>query len=147
MFKTLRAPAIIVAGAAFLAGCADNSTMLGGSGTNLTTASITEPPRTDPACASLVSQIDTLKKEGVADKVAQASVKKYKMTTADLTKADQLNRSNTEFQAKCSTVKGQPSAQTASIAPAPVAVAPVATASAPAAAKKIAPAVAKAAAQ
>ena len=126
MFNKLLAPALIVAGAALLAGCAENSTAFGGS--NLTTASIVEAPKTDPACVTLASQIDGLKKEGIADKVAQASVKKYKMTTADLTKADQLNRTNTEFQSKCSTVKP---AQTAAAAPAPApAIAPAVAAKA-----------------
>lgn len=132
MFNKLLAPALILAGATVLAGCAENSTAFGGS--NLTTASVVETPKTDPACMTLASQIDGLKKEGIADKVAQASVKKYKMTTADLAKADQLNRTNTEFQSKCSTVKP---AQTASAAPI---AAPAAQAAAPA----IAPAVAKA---
>ena len=143
MFKKLHAPAIALLGAALLAGCAEDSGAFGGSN-NLTTASVAEAPKTDPACVSLASQIETLKKEGVADKVAQASIKKYKMTTADLTKADQLNRSNTEFQAKCSTVKPSTAGQTAAVAPAAGAAA--ATAAAPAAAK-IAPAVAKAVAQ
>jgi hypothetical protein len=117
MFKMLQAPAIIIAGAVLLAGCAETATVFGG-GSNLTTASVVEPPKTDPACLSLASQIDGLKKEGIADKVAQASIKKYKMTTADLAKADQLNRTNTEFQAKCSTVKPAPAVQSASAAPA-----------------------------
>lgn len=136
MFKKLQAPAIALVGAALLAGCAEDSSLLSGT-SNLTTASVGEAQKTDPACVSLTSQIETLKKEGVADKVAQASIKKYKMTQADLTKADQLNRSNTEFQAKCSVIKPAP-AQTASAAP----VAPAGpAATAPA---KIAPAVAKA---
>jgi hypothetical protein len=121
MFNKLLTPALILAGAALLAGCAENSTVFGGS--NLTTASVPEPPKTDPACISLATQIEGLKKEGIADKIAQASIKKYKMTPADLTKADQLNRTNTEFQAKCSTVKPAPVAQTAA-APAAPAIAP-----------------------
>ena len=143
MFKKLHAPAIALLGAALLAGCAEGTGGFGDSA-NLTTASVVEAPKTDPACVSLASQIETLKKEGVADKVAQASIKKYKMTTADLTKADQLNRSNTEFQAKCSTVKPSTTGQTAAVSPASGGSA--ATAAAPAAAK-IAPAVAKAVAQ
>lgn len=135
MFKMLHAPAAVLAGALLVAGCAENSTVFGGS--NLTTASVTAPeaPKADPACVTLASQIDTLKKEGIADKVAQASIKKYKMTTADLAKADQLNRVNTEFQTKCSTVKP---AQTAAAVPAPAAAAATAK-------PAIAPAVAKAA--
>ena len=132
MFKKLYAPAIALVGAALLAGCAEDSSAFSGSN-SLTTSSVTDSAKADPACVSLASQIESLKKEGVADKVAQAAIKKYKMTTADLTKADQLNRSNTEFQAKCSTVKP---AQSASAAPATAAAAP-------AAAAKIAPAVAK----
>lgn len=127
MFKMLQAPAALLAGAVLVAGCAENSTMFDGSG--LTTSSVTapEPAKADPVCTTLATQIDSLKKEGIADKVAQASIKKYKMTTADLAKADQLNRTNTEFQTKCSTVKP---AQTAAAAAAP--------------AQPIAPAVAKA---
>jgi hypothetical protein len=135
MFKKLQAPAIALVGAALLAGCAEDSSLFSGT-SNLTTASISDSQKADPACISLASQIDTLKKEGVADKVAQASIKKYKLTPADLTKADQLNRSNAEFQAKCSSVKPGAAAQTASAAPAGAA-GPAATAP-----KKIAPAVA-----
>jgi len=120
MFKKLLTPALAIAGAALLAGCAENT--FGGS--SLTTASVTETPRTDAACITLASQIESLKKEGVADKVAQASVKKYKMSTADLAKADQLNRTNTEFQAKCSMVKPGAGAQTAAAAPTSAAIAP-----------------------
>ena len=118
MFKQLQAPAIILAGAILLSGCAENS-MFGGGTNNLTTASVVETPKTDPACVALASQIDGLKKEGIADKVAQASVKKYKMTTADLAKADQLNKTNADFQAKCSVVK--PSMTQAAAAPMPAA--------------------------
>ena len=140
MFKTLQAPAIALIGAALLAGCAEDSSVFSGT-SNLTTASVAESQKSDPACVSLASQIESLKKEGIADKVAQASIKKYKLTTADLTKADQLNRSNTEFQAKCSMVKPSTASQSAAIAPGAAAGS---TATAPA---KLAPAVAKAVAQ
>lgn len=100
--------AITASFALMLGGCAnDGSTTLGSnlfSSSDTTTASIPEKPRTDPACFSLTSQIDTLKKEGIADKVEKAAAKKYKMTAADLTKAAQLNRANAEFQSKCSTL-------------------------------------------
>lgn len=128
MFRKLQAPAIALVGAALLAGCAEDSSLFSGT-SNLTTASVGEAQKTDPACVSLASQIESLKKEGVADKVAQASIKKYKLTPADLTKADQLNRSNAEFQAKCSLVKPATASQTASAAPVapkgPAATAPV----------------------
>ena len=50
--------------------------------------------------------------------IEKASLKKYKMTTVDLAKADQLNKANTEFQFKCSTVKPAAGAQTAAVTPA-----------------------------
>jgi len=92
--------------ALILGGCANDgsstfgSTMFGAT----TTASIPEKPRTDPACFALTSQIDALKKEGIAEKVEKAAAKKYKMTQADLGKADQLTKANAEFQLRCSTV-------------------------------------------
>jgi len=96
----------LAAGSALLAGCADSNALFGNSA-NLTTASVTPvaAPKTDPVCATLTAQIDTLRKEGIADKIEKASLKKYKMTTAELVKADQLNKSNADFQTKCSTYK------------------------------------------
>ncbi len=94
--------------ALMLGGCANDGSSTFGSNlfgaSSTTTASIPEKPRTDPACFSLTSQIDTLKKEGIAEKVEKAAAKKYKMTAADLSKAAQLNRANAEFQTKCSTL-------------------------------------------
>jgi len=110
----------LAAGSALLAGCADSNALFGNSA-NLTTASVTPAaaPKADPVCATLTAQIDTLRKEGIADKIEKASLKKYKMTTAELVKADQLNKSNADFQAKCSTYKPT----VASVAPAAAAVA------------------------
>lgn len=53
-------------------------------------------------CNTLVSQIDALNQEGISDKVAKAAAKKYKLKPTDITKADELNKANTEFQTKCS---------------------------------------------
>ena len=53
-------------------------------------------------CNTLVSQIEALNSEGVNDKVAKAAAKKYKLKATDLTKADELNKANVEFQSKCS---------------------------------------------
>ena len=61
-------------------------------------------PKVDPACIALTSRIEGLRKEGIADKIEKASAKKYKMTQADLGKADQLTKANAEFQARCSTL-------------------------------------------
>lgn len=98
----------LATGTALLAGCADNNSLFGNS-SNLTTASVAPvaaaTPKTDPACAALASQIDGLRKEGIADKIEKAAQKKYKLTTAELAKADQLNKTNADFQGKCSNYK------------------------------------------
>ena len=100
-----------------LAGCAgDGAGMFGAT----TTASLPERPKVDPACVTLTSQIDTLRKEGVADRVEKAAAKKYKMTPADLTKAAQLNKANADFKDKCSAT----SVTTAMVAPAAVGAEP-----------------------
>ena len=87
-----------------LAGCAgdgsDNFFTTGALGTQ----AAAPEPKVDPACVSLASRIETLRKEGVAEKIEKAAAKKYKMTQADLTKADQLTKANADFQFRCSTI-------------------------------------------
>ncbi len=138
--------AALLIGATLLGGCSGGMGDMFGSSTSAgltSTASIPEVAKADPACTTLVSQIDGLKKEGVADKVAQAAAKKYKMNTADLGKADQLNKANGEFQAKCA-VGPKPSQSAAVVAPAPT-VPPVVAQAAASQAKAAAPAAAMAA--
>jgi hypothetical protein len=97
----------LTAATAVLAGCADSNSLFGNSA-NLTTSSVaqaTAAPKQDPVCVALSNQIDGLRKEGVAEKIEKASQKKYKMTTAELVKADQLIKANTDFQGKCSAYK------------------------------------------
>ena len=119
---------ILAAGSALLAGCSDTSSIFGNSA-NLTTASVaSSAPKNDPACVSLASQIDGLRKEGIADKIEKASQKKYKMTTAELVKADQLNKSNADFQTKCSNYKPTMAAAPAVSTPAAATVASAAPA-------------------
>jgi hypothetical protein len=100
--RTLGMTFILATSGLVVTGCAGD-----GSGNIFSTASLgtaAAEAKVDPICTTLAAQIDTLRKEGVADKIAQAAVKKYKMTTADLAKADQLNKANADFQAKCSSV-------------------------------------------
>ena len=138
--------ASLATGTALLAGCADTPSLFNNSA-NLTTASIAPAApaiKSDPACAGLASQIDGLRKEGIAEKIEKAAQKKYKMTTAELGKADQLNKIYADFQGKCSNFKP---AMTAAVAPATPAATAVATAkAAPAAAKDATSAVKEAAA-
>ena len=114
------------AAAALLAGCADTPSLFGNSA-NLTTASVTPvAAKVDPACTALTTQIDSLRKEGIADKIEKASLKKYKMTTAELVKADQLNKSNADFQTKCTSYRPSVAAAAAPTAvPAPAAAAAI----------------------
>ena len=142
-FTTRASSLALVLASLLLAGCAaDGSSNLfttGALGTQQTAAA--PEPRVDPVCVTLVSRIEGLRREGVADKIEKAATKKYKMTKTDLTKADQLTKANAEFQQRCSTitpsqVSSQLSSSPASIpaaAPAPVvkkAAAPKASASA-----------------
>lgn len=102
---------------AALAGCAADGTLSG----DLATSSVNGQPqqaKADPTCAPLVAHIDELRREGIAEKIEKAANKKYKMTTADLVKADQLNKANNEFQAKCAPQPVQAAAPAAAAAPA-----------------------------
>ena len=107
-------------------GCAGNNSML-------STASVTPDkvavaaPKNDPACVSLASQIDTLRKEGTVDRIEKAAVGKtanVQMKRASLAKQAELNKANADFQTKCGPQIPKP--QTAQAAP--IAAAPIATA-------------------
>ena len=105
IFKRASSQALALAGV-MLAGCA----MEGGDGI-FTTGSLTgnqQAAATDPACVTLASRIEALRKDGIADKIEKAAAKRYKMTQADLGKADQLTKANAEFQSRCSTVTPRP---------------------------------------
>jgi len=88
------ATTLVFAGVA-LAGCSGNSGMenlftTGSLGTQ--TQAAAPEQKIDAACVTIASRIEALRKEGVAEKIEKAAAKKYKMTQADLTKADQLTR-------------------------------------------------------
>jgi hypothetical protein len=102
------AVAMTVAAYGSLVGCANDEGLA-----SLTTSSVTPgnaaiAPRVDPACISLSEQIEQLRKDGVQEKVEKAAARKYKMKSADLAKADQLNKINAEFQTRCSTLPARP---------------------------------------
>src|SRR5262245_22246867 len=100
------AKAVVLAGL-FLAGCSGEGTdgIFTGSLSNNNVQNTAAPePKVDPACIGLVSRIDALRREGIADKIEKAAAKRYRMTQADLTKADQLTKANAEFQMRCSTL-------------------------------------------
>jgi hypothetical protein len=103
------ASAALLLTGALLAGCSGD----GSDGGLFTTGALgdgsaTAEAKVDPACVALTSRIEGLRKEGIAEKIEKASAKKYKMTQADLSKADQLTKANAEFQARCSLVSPKP---------------------------------------
>ena len=113
------AKAIALAGVAVaLAGCAGD-----GSDSIFTTGALgSSEPKIDPMCMTLASRIETLRKEGIAEKIEKAAAKKYKMTQSDLNKADQLTKANADFQLRCSTI--MPKSAMAEPAPEPTPPAP-----------------------
>jgi len=101
-----------------LAGCSgDGEGFLGTSFTTGALGTQATAPEVDAACVSLASRIETLRKEGVADKIEKAAAKKYKMTQADLTKADQLTKASADFQLRCSTIMPRTAASGAASPP------------------------------
>ncbi|MDX2201387.1 MAG: hypothetical protein NW223_01430 [Hyphomicrobiaceae bacterium] len=121
MSSLIRASTALAIGALALAGCASDgnngffTTGALGTGTETTAAAAPPAPKVDPQCVALISRIETLRKEGITEKIEKAAAKKYKMTAADASKADQLNKANVEFQARCSTIT--PGATTAQAMP------------------------------
>ena len=91
--------------ACLLAGCAQDGSLSTGLNTgsvNPQTATTQATKSQEALCLTLASQIEALNTEGTSDKVSKAAAKKYKLKATDLTKADELNKANSEFQTKCS---------------------------------------------
>jgi len=96
--------ALVLAGFV-LAGCSGEGTDGLFTTGSLTGAPAAAPePKVDPVCVSLVSRIETLRKEGIADKIEKAAAKRYKLTNADLNKADQLTKASADLQLRCATL-------------------------------------------
>jgi hypothetical protein len=112
MLRTSSSLAILTS--LLLAGCAGTENFFT---TGALGSSAGGPESADPVCVSLASRIDALRREGVPEKIEKAAAKKYKLTNADIAKADQLTKTNTEYQLHCSTV--MPSQLTASAATPP----------------------------
>jgi hypothetical protein len=114
------AKALALAGVAVaLAGCAGD-----GSDSIFTTGALGSmaESKVDPMCVTLATRIETLRKEGIAEKIEKAAAKKYKMTQSDLNKADQLTKANADFQLRCSTI--MPKSASAMADPVPEASSP-----------------------
>jgi hypothetical protein len=108
IIKRASSQALVLAGV-LLAGCAmEGSDGLFTTGSLTGTTQAAADQKADPACVTLASRIESLRKDGIADKIEKAAAKRYKMTQSDLGKADQLTKASTEFQARCSTVTPRP---------------------------------------
>lgn len=91
-------------------------------GSNVATSSINgqqaaKKPAIDPACVSLVSKIDSLRKDGITDRVAKAGEGKSKTVSVyrtSLAKMAELDRANADYQRRCGTLK--PATATAAVA-------------------------------
>lgn len=121
IFNRAASMALLLAGV-LLAGCSGEGTdgiFTGSLANNTQSPPPTAEARIDPVCVSLVSRIDGLRREGVGDKIEKAAAKRYKMTSADLGKADQLTKANAEFQLRCSTVAPAGNTAQTPAAPAP----------------------------
>jgi hypothetical protein len=124
---------LILAGLA-LTGCANGTDNFFTTGALGSSSAASSEPKIDPACVTLASRIEALRREGLAEKIEKAAAKKYKLKQAELVKVDQLTKSNAEFQLRCSTV--MPSAtQLSSASAAPIPAPAPAKASAAKAAK------------
>jgi hypothetical protein len=105
-FLNRAAATTLVLASVALVGCAGENGMenLFTTGSLGTQSAAAPEPKVDPACVSLASRIDALRKEGISEKIEKAAAKKYKMTQTDLNKADQLTKANADFQFRCSTI-------------------------------------------
>jgi hypothetical protein len=125
---------IAAVGTALLAGCSSDGGILGTSlttqsiGTNASATTVAAAPKIDPACYTLSQRIDTLRKDGLTERLEKASAGKsqtVQIKRASLAQAAELDKANAEFQAKCSAFGPRPIQSTAQAVPA----APVANSS------------------
>jgi hypothetical protein len=106
--KARSGPTAAIFVALLAAGCANDGSLSGLNTSSIDSSSSQQASKQDPACLTLAAQIEALNRDGTADKVSKAAAKKYKLKTEDLAKADELNKANTEFQAKCSPYPPRP---------------------------------------
>lgn len=116
MGKMHFAAAAVTLGLALTLGACANDNLASGA-----TAALPEKPKVDPVCSTLAQKLDGLRKDGVTDRVEQAS--QGKTTTVNvkresLAKVTELNKTSLEFQQKCSAYKPSPVTATTP-APAP----------------------------
>ena len=99
--------ALVLAAIGLLGGCAADTAGITTSAVDPKTGPVTASAKVDPACVTLMSQIDGLRKDGVTERVEKAAKGKsatINVKRASLAKMTELDKANAEFQAKCSTL-------------------------------------------
>lgn len=122
MYKLSAKLACAAFGVTMLVGCSSGSGLFGNtlttqsigmasSGPAATAAATPVAGKIDPACYTIAQRIETLRKEGVTDRIEKASVGKsatVAVKRASLAQAAELDKANAEFQARCSTLGPRP---------------------------------------
>lgn len=127
------------------AGCSSTDGMFGSS---LSTAAIptaqqtvaTAAPKLDPTCVAIQQRIDVLRSDGVvqrAEKAAMGKGQTVQVKRASLAQLAELDKANTEFQARCSTLGPRPVQAAAPIVPPQGQIPAAAAAAAPATAAPV----------
>lgn len=106
-FKSLWLPVLCIFA---LPACSNTG---GLTGSSVTTSSINNQqaankPAIDPACVTLVSKIDSLRKDGITDRVEKVGAGKSKTVSvyrASLARMAELDRANAEYQLRCGKLK------------------------------------------
>ncbi len=133
----------ICAGVAFaftigLAGCANDGSLAIATGSINGQQAKPVAKRIDPACVALMARIDDLRREGTPERLAKVSTGKSKTASVKrsaLARMTELDKANSQFQQKCSTLAAP---KTPPASPAKTAAATQAATAATTAAKKAA---------
>ncbi|HEX2842992.1 hypothetical protein [Hyphomicrobium sp.] len=127
MHKSSATLVSVALGVTLLAGCSSDGGLLGTSlttqsiGTNPSGTAVAAAPKVDPACYSLQQKIDTLRKDGLTERLEKAASggksTNVSVKRTSLAQAAELDKANAEFQAKCSAFGPRPVQAAAQVTP------------------------------
>lgn len=125
MWKRAMVASALLAATGLAGGCANDGGVLGDSLTTSSVSTAEKAPKVDPQCVALMSKIDALRKEGTPERIEKVSTGKGRTVSVkreSLQRITELDKTNAEFQSRCSTLtSGQRAAAATSPAPAPAA--------------------------
>lgn len=104
MGKNIFVATLATLGLALSLGACASDAMVGSGATS----ALPEKPKPDPVCSTLAQKLDGLRKEGVSERVEQASQGKgttVSVKRESLAKVAEMNKTSLEFQQKCSAYK------------------------------------------